>query len=137
MIHSYSTCSDHCPPSYSQCVDNYCSCSEGRNGTLCGQCIDGYSVAINSPYMSCVPCDSSTTVYKGWALLIALKFIPITVMVAIIAVLNVNLNQVSLSGYIFLCQMITIPLLQSVILLSLYLYLHYMNFSLFFCPCYL
>ena len=59
--------------------------------------------------MSCVPCNSSTTVYKGWALLIALEFIPITVMVAIIAVLNVNLNQGSLSGYIFLCQMFTIP----------------------------
>ena len=101
--------SGHCPPSYSHCFDYYdnCSCSEGRKGTLCGQCIDGYSVAINSPYMSCVPCDSSA-VYKGWALLIALEFIPITVMVAIIAVLNVNLNQGSLSGYIFLCQMITI-----------------------------
>ena len=100
--------SGHCPPSYSQCQYNYCSCSEGRDGTLCGQCIDGYSVAINSPYMSCVRCTSSA-VYKGWALLIALEFIPITVMVAIIAVLNVNLNQGSLSGYIFLCQMITIP----------------------------
>ena len=100
--------SGHCPPSYSQCFENHCLCSEGRNGTLCGQCNDGYSVAINSPYMSCVPCNSST-VYKGWALLIALEFIPTTVMVAIIAVLNVNLNQGSLSGYIFLCQMITIP----------------------------
>ena len=100
--------SGHCPPSYSECSNNYCSCSEGRNGTLCGQCADGYSVAINSPYMSCVPCNSSL-VYKGWALLIALEFIPITVMVAIIAVLNVNLNQGSLNGYIFLCQMITIP----------------------------
>ena len=102
--------SGHCPPSYSHCFDYYgnCSCSEGREGTLCGQCADGYSVAINSPYMSCVPCNSSS-VYKGWALLIALEFIPITVMVAIIAVLNVNLNQGSLSGYIFLCQMITIP----------------------------
>ena len=101
--------SGNCPPSYSQCVDNYCPCSNIRNGTLCGQCADGYSVAINSPYMSCVPCNSSSTVYKGWALLIGLEFIPITVMVAIIAVLNVNLNQGSLSGYIFLCQMITIP----------------------------
>ena len=100
--------SGHCPPSYSQCEYNYCPCSEGRNGTLCGQCADGYSVAINSPYMSCVRCNSSA-VYRGWALLIALEFIPMTVMVAIIAVLNVNLNQGSLSGYIFLCQMITIP----------------------------
>ena len=80
MLFQQGTCSNgdedysgHCPPSYSQCVDNYCSCSEGRNGTLCGQCADGYSVAINSPYMSCVPCNSST-VYKGWALLIALEF---------------------------------------------------------------
>ena len=100
--------SGHCPPSYSHCDYNYCSCSVGRNGTLCGQCADGYSVAINSPYMSYVLCNSST-VYKGWALLIALEFIPITVMVAIITVLNVNLNQGSLSGYIFLCQMFTIP----------------------------
>ena len=36
--------SRHCPPSYSQCEYNYCSCSEGRNGTLCGQCIHGNSV---------------------------------------------------------------------------------------------
>ena len=56
--------SGYCPPSYSQCVGNYCPCIEGRNRTLCGQCADGYSVAINSPYMSCVPCNSST-VYKG------------------------------------------------------------------------
>ena len=109
------TCSDdgddytgQCPLSYSLCLEDICSCSDGRAGTLCGQCADGYSVAINSPYMSCAPCNSST-VYKGWGLLIALEFIPITVMVAIIAVLNVNLNQGSLSGYIFLCQMITIP----------------------------
>ena len=100
--------SGHCPPTYSQCVGNYCPCSEGRNGTLCGQCADGYSVAINSPLMFCVPCNS-LSIYKGWALLIALEFIPITVMVAIIAVSNVNLNQGSLSGYIFFCQMITIP----------------------------
>ena len=64
--------SGYCPPSYSHCVGNYCPCSEGRNGTLCGLCADGYSVAINSPYMSCVPCNSST-VYKGWALLIGLE----------------------------------------------------------------
>ena len=100
--------SGHCPPTYSQCENNLCSCSERHKGTLCGQCADGYSVAINSPFMFCVPCNS-LSIYKGWALLIALEFIPITVMVAIIAVSNVNLNQGSLSGYIFFCQMITIP----------------------------
>ena len=128
--------SGHCPPSYSQCVGNYCPCSEGRNGILCGHCADKYSVAINSPYMSCIPCDSST-VYRGWALLIVLEFIPITVMVAIIAVLNVNLNQGSLSGYIFFCQMITILFLQSVIPLGLYLQLRYLIVRLLSSPCYL
>ena len=98
--------SGHCPPSFSECFNNNCSCSEGRNGTLCGQCADGYSVAINSPLMSCVLSNSST-VYMP-SLLIALEFFLVTVMVAIIAVLNVNLNQGSLSGYIFLCQMSTI-----------------------------
>ena len=98
----------HCPLPYAYCSKIGCSCTIGREGRLCGQCEDGYSVAINSNYLSCVQCDKSETVAKGWALLIALEFIPITVMVIAIAMLNVNLNQGSLNAYIFFCQIMTV-----------------------------
>ena len=98
----------HCPLPYSYCSEIGCTCTKNREGRLCGQCKDGYSVAINSNYLSCVQCHKPETVVKGWALLIALEFIPITVMVIAIAMLNVNLNQGSLNAYIFFCQIMTV-----------------------------
>ena len=98
----------HCPFSYSNCKHDkqICSCEYGRHGPLCGQCIEGQSVAINSLDLTCVvDCYSNI---KGWGLLIALEFIPLTVMIAIIAILNVNLNQGSLNAYVLFCQLITI-----------------------------
>ncbi len=107
---NHSLYTGHCPVSYSICEkdSNNCSCHDNHAGPLCGQCIDGYSVAINSPYLSCVPCDNAATVIRGWVLLLVMEFIPLTVMILIIAILNVNLNQGSLNAYIFLCQMMTI-----------------------------
>ena len=110
----YSVCSvkeGECSESYSDncfCYDNHHN--ETNN---CGECIEGYSVAINSPYLECVPCNSSLDVLKGWALLIVLEFIPLTIMIALIAILNVNLNQGSLKAYILFCQLLTIPILSS------------------------
>ena len=111
-----------CSNIYSVCSDNEgeCSNSEMVNCTCydnhfnetnnCGECKQGYSVAINSPYLECVPCNSSLVVFKGWAILIVLEFIPLTVMIALIAILNVNLNQGSLKAYILFCQLFTIPI---------------------------
>ena len=107
-ITTVKTTTSYCPPSYSICDDDNCSCSNNHGGPLCGQCIDGYSVAFNSPYLSCVDCNGIITVVKGWAILMALEFIPITVMIIIIAILGVNLNQGSLNAYILFCQIITI-----------------------------
>ncbi len=72
-------------------------------------CIEGYAVAINSPYLECVPCNSTRDVVKGWVLLIVLEFVPLTVTIALIAILNVNLNQGSLKAYVLFCQLFTIP----------------------------
>ena len=76
---------------------------------MCGECIAGYAVAINSPYLECVPCNSTQDVVKGWGLLIVLEFVPATVMIALIAILNINLNQGSLKAYVLFCQLFTIP----------------------------
>ena len=90
-------------------IDDYytdCNCSDHRKGTLCGRCEDGYSVAINSFNLSCVSCDE-TTITLGWTALMALEFFPVTVMVIVITIVNVNLNQGSLNAFILFCQMST------------------------------
>ena len=92
---------------YLMITDDYysdCSCSYHREGTLCGRCADGYSVAINSLYLSCISCDEAT-VAQGWMALMALEFFPATFMVIVIAIVNVNLNQGSLNAFILFCQM--------------------------------
>ncbi len=95
-----------------ECSDSNCFCYDNHfNETNnCGECIEGHSVAINSPYLECVPCNSTMDVLKGWVILIVLEFIPLTVMIALIAILNVNLNQGSLKAYILFCQLFTIPI---------------------------
>ena len=93
--------------SYLMISDDYysdCDCSDHHEGTLCSRCEDGYSVAINSPYLSCTSCDEAT-IAQGWMVLIALEFFPVTVMVIVIAIVNVNLNQGSLNAFILFCQM--------------------------------
>ena len=95
--------------SYLMINDDYysdCDCSDHREGTLCGRCEDGTSVAINSFYLSCVSCNE-TTIAQGRMALMALEFFPVTVMVIVIAIVNVNLNQGSLNAFIFFCQMST------------------------------
>lgn len=99
----------HCPVFYSYCSsDNLlCYCDNHHQGNLCGGCSSGSSVAVNSPFLSC-SCDSTSTVTKGWLALIGLEVLPITVMIILIALLNVNLNQGSLNAYILFCQLLTI-----------------------------
>ena len=97
-----------CPITYSYCGVAGCSCEQNHTGRLCGECKDGYSVSISSKYLSCVPCHETRAIAEGWANLIGLEFVPVTVMVAVIAIFNVNLNQGSLNGYVFFCQILTI-----------------------------
>ena len=96
-------------PYYCYSYDSDCKSSYHRKGTLCGRCEDGYSVALNSLYLSCISCDE-TTIAQGWMALMALEFFPVTVIVIVIAIVNVNLNQGSLNAFIFFCQMSTVPL---------------------------
>ena len=91
----------------SDCYIKNCSCYDNYNCS--GMCIKGYSVAINSPYLECVLCNGTRDVVIGWVILIVLEFVPLTVMIALIAILNINLNQGSLKAYVLFCQLFTIP----------------------------
>ncbi len=109
----YSVCSvkeEDCKTGYDEIDNCFCYDNHFNETNNCGECIEGHSVAINSPYLECVPCNRSLDVLKGWVILIVLEFIPLTVMLALIAILNVNLNQGSLKAYILFCQLFTIPI---------------------------
>ena len=123
-------------------TDHYldCNCSDHRKGTLCGRCKDGYSVAINSLYLSCVHCDG-TRIALGWMALMALEFFPVTVMVIVIAIVNVNLNQGSLNAFILFCQMsaVSFSLISSELFIGYYdeypkQHINYKLLNLFFHP---
>ena len=75
---------------------------------LTSHCNDGFSLPINSLFLSCTP-ESKCNASEGWVYLILLEFIPVTLMVATITILNVNLNQGSLKAFVFFCQIISIP----------------------------
>ena len=118
--------------------DHYsdCDCSDHRKGTLCGRCEDGYSVAINSLYLSCISCNGAR-IAQGWLALMALEFFPVTVMVIVIAIVNVNLNQGSLNAFILFCQMSAVSFSLDQVYMDDELYSEYPNsklLNLFFYP---
>ena len=80
---------------------NY-SCAANRTGRLCGSCEDGYSVPINLP-TKCVQCDPLI----GWILFVTVQLLPVTVMVLLIIVLNIQLTSGSINALVFYSQILT------------------------------
>lgn len=87
-----------CPDGYCQCPNGSCwfdsrvqpdqQCAKGRNGTLCGECIDGYSATFGSLQTQCVA--NCTEEYK-WELPI---FIVVSILIVLAAV-KINLDVAS------------------------------------------
>ena len=76
------------------------TCALNRRGSLCGSC--DYSVPINLPN-ECVQCDPLI----GWILFVTVQLLPVTVMVLLIIVLNIQLTSGSINGLVFYYQIIT------------------------------
>ena len=75
----------------------FCSPSN-RNGTLCGMCSNGYSVAINSLYFECINCSDSWLSQHGWITYVLTQLVPLTAFVYVILYFDFN----PLSGIISL-----------------------------------
>ena len=93
-----------CPSSYST-NDGSRSCVQGRGGTLCGNCSEGYAVAINDPDLSCIECDPP---YYGVAIFLFLQLVPVLIMLTLLAVLHIKITDGSFSGFVLISQMITL-----------------------------
>ena len=80
------------------------SCVEGREGILCGNCSEGYAVAINDPDLSCIKCNYQ----YGVAIFLLLQLVPVLIMLTLLAVLHIKITDGSLSGFVLFSQMVTL-----------------------------
>ena len=104
-------------------------CSDGDNsiffngvdhtGRLCGNCSPGTAVPITGTgILPCINCSSSEAdglvlvhVFP-WYYILPLQFLPLTIMIVLIIVLDIKLVGGHITGYILYCQMLSLPLPQ-------------------------
>ena len=79
-----------------------------RTGDLCGKCLPGYAVAVNSANFVCVPCNNTNTaefVRKLFAY-IGLTYGPVVLLFLMIIFFNIKLSSSASMGFILYAQMI-------------------------------
>ena len=74
-----------------------------RTGTLCGRCLEGFAVAVNSPYYDCVNYSSWLSKH-GWIFLIATEYLPSTALFGVLLFFDVDLNSGTISSIILYFQ---------------------------------
>ena len=75
-----------------------------RNGTMCGQCIEGHGLPVYSYNLSCVEC----TDYKyNWLKYIAVAYGPLTLFYFFIIIFRVSANSGSMVGYVTISQVVS------------------------------
>ena len=84
-----------------------------RQGTLCGQCLDGYTVPAYSYEFKCIRCDSEL---ENWGLYIVFAFLPLTVFIFIISVFRINVLSPKLNVFVFAAQGISVPFFLRILL---------------------
>ena len=93
-----------------------------RQGTLCGQCLDGYALPAYSYDMKCIPCDDKL---QNWWLYITYAFLPLTVFIVIILLLRVNVVAPKLYVFVLAAQILASPLILRLILTAVSLHKRY------------
>ena len=88
-----------------QYLDQLFCNSTNRTGTLCGQCQDGYGVAVNSDNYHCVKCTEKEEQYS-WVFYILTSYLPITVFFAIIFIFSMTVTFGPLNSFLFFAQVI-------------------------------
>ena len=87
--------------------------SLNRQGTLCGQCLDGYTVPAYSYELKCIRCECEL---ENWGLYIVFAFVPLTVFIVIILVFRINALSPKLYVFVYAAQVISTPAVVKIIL---------------------
>ena len=85
--------------------DLFCK-STNRRGILCGQCQDGYGVAVNSDNYHCVKCTDKEEQYS-WVFYVIASYLPTTIFFAIIFIFSMTVTFGPLNSFLFFAQVIT------------------------------
>ena len=90
---------------------------QNRSGQLCGRCKKGYAPAAYSYSFICANCTN----YKyNWIKYIAIAYVPITILFAIVLLFRLSAMSPALNANIFFCQIVSSPAVMS--LLSVFMY---------------
>ena len=85
-------------------LDKFVCGNRKRTGLLCGQCIEGYSVALNSPTFTCERCKIP---YLGILYLLLSYIIPVSALFYIIMSYNIRMTTGPIGAYLFFSQIIS------------------------------
>ena len=76
-----------------------------RTETLCGKCVDGYSVTLNSPTFACNKCNDE---YKLGVLYLLLSYIlPVTILFVLIMKYDIRVTTGPIGSFLFFSQIIS------------------------------
>ena len=82
-------------------LDKFVCGDQRRTGLLCGQCIKGYSVMMNSPTSTCHKCKD---VHLGILYLVLSYILPVSVLFYVIMSYNIRMTTGVISAYLFFSQ---------------------------------
>ena len=85
-------------------LDNFVCGNRSRTGQLCGECIEGYSVALNSPTFTCYKCEEP---YLGILYLFLSYIIPVSIVFYIIMAYNIRMTTGPIGAFLFFSQIIS------------------------------
>ena len=85
-------------------LDKFVCGNRKRTGLLCGQCVEGYSVALNSPTFTCQRCKIP---YLGILYLLLSYIIPVTILFYIIMAYNIRMTTGPIGAFLFFSQIIS------------------------------
>ena len=85
-------------------LDNFVCGNRSRTGLLCGRCIEGYSVALNSPTFTCYRCKNP---YLGILYLFLSYIIPVSILFYIIMAYNIRMTTGPIGAFLFFSQIIS------------------------------
>ena len=88
-----------------------------RTGTLCGQCIEGYYLAVYSYNFECVQC-SDELLNSNWGLYVAVAYLPLTIFIIFLFMFWVSVASPKLNAIIFIIQTFASPLHARIVLMA-------------------
>ena len=92
-------------PPYLNYDETICS-PANRKGILCGECIENFSVSLNTISLNCVNCSNTSLFGLNLTLYLLGNYVPVVVLFLAIIVLNIRLTAGPAVSFLFFCQVV-------------------------------